>query len=157
MSDISCGQEVRARVKTALTGAGLALTVDRYQAPVKILDQPPAGWQVAEKSLPALYVFTPGERLIYDSVSSVSRLQDFDIALMSPLAGDPMDHLDFLQLSVERALYASALDPLGLGGVVSAFRLQSVQIGQDQGRSLFSVRLLRYVAEFGTAPGDPSA
>lgn len=151
MSGILIAQEIRARFKAALAGASLTADAGAGPVPVTILARMPAGWILDDDQLPALYVFSSGERLSYESLAEVERTLSLDVVLMAQGGADPMDQLDEMQLGVEVAMIAA-----GGFGLARQNRLISVEIAQDQGAVQIGNRVMRYEITFGATPEDPS-
>ena len=151
MSDILIAKEIRHRFKAALSGAGLTVDAGAGPVPVTVLSRPPAGWVVADKKLPALYVFASGEGLSHDAIDEVERTLALDVVLMASASGDPMDELDDMQLGVEQTILAA-----GGFDLARSVRLMSCEIAQDQGALMIGVRAMKYEIVFGATPGDPS-
>lgn len=151
MSGILIAKEIRARFKAALAGASILADAGSGPVPVSILDRAPPGWVVDDDKLPALYVFSSGERLFHKSLSEVERTLILDVVLMAQGGADPMDQLDDVQLGVEVAMIAA-----GGFGLARQNLLISVEAAQNQGAVQIGNRVMRYEITFGATPGDPS-
>lgn len=151
MSDTLIAKELRHRLKAALSAASITVDAGAGAVAVSVLDVPPAGWVLSDDRLPALYVFTSGELLSYESLSEVERSPALDVVLLARGGGDPCDQLDDMQLAVERIVIA------GDGfGIARTARLTSVEVPQNSGAPMLGARLMRYVFTYGVTPGDPS-
>jgi hypothetical protein len=152
MSNILVAKEVRQRFRAVLEAAGLSVEIDGLPVTVKVLNQPPKGWRVDEKSLPAVYLFNSGERISPDGISAVDRALQLDVVLMARDQGDPQDQLDDLQLAIEVAILASG----NLSGACHEIPLEGSAIAQDQGAVLFGVRTLTFRPVSNVTANDPS-
>jgi hypothetical protein len=152
MSNILVAKEVRRRFRAVLEAADLSVDIDGAPVPVRFMNQPPNGWRVDEKSLPAIYLFNSGERLSPEGISTVDRALQLDVVLMARDLGDPQDQLDDLQLAIEVAVLASG----NLSGACYEIPLEGSAIAQDQGAVLFGVRTLTFRPVSNVTANDPS-
>ena len=152
MSNILVTKEMRNRFTAALEAANIIIDVGGTQTPVTFLKQPPAGWVVEEKKLPAIYVFSTAENIQPETLESKRRELSVDVVLMAKSVGDPQDQLDDMQLAVEVALLA----PSPLHDVAVDVSLNSVSIAHDQGRAIFGVRSMSYGITCHVTAADPS-